>query len=185
MRDRASVAKVRQFLRAPYVGAFGCGTARSFAEYEAYAGLSFRHTAAQDATLRGLEPPNPPATQGWPTAIRDWHVRIDFDAAALPRSAFADASFWYVGFHDAAEAEICREDVHGEELRRMLAIDGGRIVIERRFRSARQPATWTVWPHSRSAGWLEKLVGTVDGTALADGAVLIAQRRRHPLCQPE
>jgi hypothetical protein len=48
----------------------------------------------------------------------------------------------------------------------MLAIDGGRIVIERRFRSARQPATWTVWPHSRSGGWLDKVVGAVEGECL-------------------
>jgi hypothetical protein len=101
--------------------------------------------------------------------MRDWHVRIDFDAAALPRAAFADASFWYVGFHDAADAEICREDIHGDELQRLLAAASGRVVIDRRFRSARQPAGWTVWPHSRSGGWLEKVVGAVDGTVLSAG----------------
>jgi hypothetical protein len=174
MRDKSSIAKVRQFLLDPYVGAFGCGTRRSFAEYEAYAGLSFRHMAAQDATLRGLEPPNPPSTPDWPTAVRDWHVRIDFDAAALPRAAFADASFWYVGFHDATDAEICREDVYGDELRRLLAAASGRIVIDRRFRSARQPASWTVWPHSRSSGWLEKVAGAVDGEVLATGTITAA-----------
>jgi hypothetical protein len=170
MRDQASIRKVRKFLLDPHVGAFGCGTARSVAEYEAYAGLSFRHMAAQDATLRGLEPPNPATTPDWPTAIRDWRVRIVLDREALSRAAFIDPSFWYVGFHDAADAEICREDAHGDELQQLLAGSVGQIVIERRFRSARQPAAWTVWPHSRNGGWLEKVVGTVDaGSVSANG----------------
>jgi hypothetical protein len=168
MLDGASREKVRKFLLDPYAGEFGCGTARSFAEYEAYAGLSFRHQATQDATLRGLPPPNPPAASDWPTALRDWRMRIVLNRAVLPHAAFADPAFWYVGFHDAAETEICREDAHGEELRRLLSADG-HVVIERQFRSARQPATWMVWPHSRSGEWLEKVVGPVDSEALVSG----------------
>ena len=169
MRDAASRERVQRFLLDPREEQFGCGSARTFAEYESYAGLSFRHRSAQDATLRGEEPPNPPAPPNWPTAIRDWRVRIVLDRAALPPAAFSDPAFWYVGFHDAADGEIRREDAQGEELHRLLAADG-KIIIERQFRSARQPATWTVWPHSRSGRWLEKVVGTVDAGALAAGA---------------
>ena len=49
-RDAESLAKVQQFLTAPTIGPFACGAVRSFADYEAYAGLSFRHKRAQDYT---------------------------------------------------------------------------------------------------------------------------------------
>jgi hypothetical protein len=176
MRDTASRAKVRRFLRDPHIGDFGCGTERTFAEYEAYAGLSFRHMAAQDATMRGEEPPNPPAPPDWATAIRNWHLRIVLDRATLPALALKDPQFWYVGFHDAAEAEIYREDLHGEELHRLLSGHVGQIVIERRFHASRRPATWSVWPFSASGGWLEKLDGVADdgttGAGLMDGGLV-------------
>jgi hypothetical protein len=141
MRDAASREKVRRFLLDLDIGALGFGTVRSFAEYEAYAGLNFRHRAAQDATLRGLEPPNPAAPADWPIAMRDWQVRIVLERNALPRAALADPQFWYMGFHDGAEQEIYREDAHGEELHGSIAGAANEIVVVRRFRSAQQPAT--------------------------------------------
>ena len=68
-RDATSREKVRRFRRSP------C-RADQFAEYEAYAVLSFRRRAAQDATLRGVQPPNPPE---WLMQIREWQVRIVTD----------------------------------------------------------------------------------------------------------
>jgi hypothetical protein len=170
LRDAASLAKVRRFLHGPHVGPFGCGAERSVAEYEAYAGLSFRHRCAQDYTLRGEEPPNPPMPPNWATAMHDWHVRIVLERSALPPAALTDAPFWYVGFHDAAAAEIYREDAQREELRRLLQGGAAQIVIERRFRAARQPASWTVWPFSRGGGWLEKAVGKAEPNSLPANA---------------
>jgi hypothetical protein len=164
--DAASRAKVRRFLAGDDGGTFGCGAARSFAEYEAYAGLSFRYKVAQDSTLRGAEPPNPPAQSNWPTALREWRVRIVLDRAALPAAALAEPRFWYVGFHDADNAEMYREDVTPGELQILLAMPD--IVIERRFRSARQPTTWTVWPVDHGGEWQEKTVATIAGSALAE-----------------
>jgi len=158
-RDAVSREKVRQFLLAPHIGPFGCGTERSFAEYEAYAGLSFRHRAAQDATLRGEEPPNPPVPSSWATQPREWRVRIVLDRAALEPEALADSPFWYVGFHDADKAEIHREDAGADELREVLRGDARKLVIERQFTSARQPTSWTVWPVDRTGNWLGKLEG--------------------------
>jgi hypothetical protein len=169
-RDAASRGKVCQFLTAPHTGPFGCGTERSFTEYEAYAGLSFTHRVAQDATLQGLEPPNPPVTPNWATDVREWQVRITLDRGALPPEALEAPQFWYVGVHDASETEIYREDAHGDELLRLLTGDGGQITIQRRFHSARQPAMWAVWPFDRSGRWLEKMVGTVDSWSLMNAA---------------
>jgi hypothetical protein len=162
-RDATSRAKVCQFLTAPFAGPFGCGTERSFADYEAYAGLCFTHRVAQDATLQGLEPPNPAVAPNWAAQVRDWHVSIVLDRKALPPAALLSSQFWYVGVHDAADVELYRQDAHSDELAGLLTGDSAAIVIERAFRSAQQPARWTVWPFSLDEGWLEKSVGTVGG----------------------
>jgi hypothetical protein len=162
-RDGASVAKVHQFLMAPTVGPFACGTVRSFADYEAYAGLSFKHKRAQDYTTRFQEPPNPPMPADWAEAIRSWRVVAAIDRTALPELALRDPAFWYVGTHDADGQEIYREDLKEEELQYLVAAGSPRILIERRFESHAEPLTWTVWPFSKSAGWLDKIEGAVDG----------------------
>jgi hypothetical protein len=165
-RDAASREKVRRFLEAPHIGPFGCGTERSFAEYEAYAGLSFLHRMAQDTRLRGEEPPNPPAPAAWATEPREWRVRIMLDRAALPAEALADPLFWYVGFHHADNVELYRQDASGDELRHLVQEDTREILIERRFNSSRQPAIWKVWPVDHRGNWLAK----VEGTPLVAGA---------------
>ncbi len=64
-RDAASLAKARRFLTESWVGRDGAGRARSVAEYEAYAGISFRHRRVQDYTRLNKEPPNPIADPHW------------------------------------------------------------------------------------------------------------------------
>ena len=160
--DAASRGKVRRFLTDPQIGPFGCGTARTFAAYEAYAGLSFRHRAAQDATVRGEEPPNAPAAPDWPTQVREWRLRIVLERAALPPAALADPRFWYVGFHDAEGVEIYRQDAGAEELRIVFAGNAPQIAIARQFSSQRRPVTWTVWPVGRDGEWLDKIVGAAE-----------------------
>jgi hypothetical protein len=63
--DTASLAKARRFLTEPWVGRDGAGRARSVAEYEAYAGISFRHRRVQDYTRLNKEPPNPITDPHW------------------------------------------------------------------------------------------------------------------------
>jgi len=160
-RDTVSRARVARFLAEPFVGPYGCGAVRSFADYEAYAGLSFRHRRAQDETLRGVEPPNPPTEPHWAEQEREWNLRIVIDRGRLPVAATADPGFWYVGAHDSANSELFRQDAGEDELRALLSGDGPQVVIDRKFMSNRQPVKWTVWPYSRSQGWLEAVAGDV------------------------
>ncbi len=69
-RDTVSRQKIVRFLADPWVGPFGCGSVRTFADYEAYAGISFRHRRVQQYTRRGEEPPNPPMPSNWAERIR-------------------------------------------------------------------------------------------------------------------
>jgi hypothetical protein len=63
--DWQSRQKVARLLNEPWVGEFGLGSERTLAEYEAYAGISFRHRRAQHFTRLHREPPNPPADLDW------------------------------------------------------------------------------------------------------------------------
>jgi hypothetical protein len=180
-REATSVEKIRQFLIAPTIGPFACGTVRSFAEYEAYAGLSFQHMRAQDYTRRFEEPPNPPSPPDWAEATRSRRVVATIDRAALPQAAVSDPKFWYVGVHDGNGQEIYREDLHSEEMQYLLAGSDPQIFIERRFESCAEPFTWTVWPFSQSAGWLDKIEGAVNSTDLAAASVPAMFPRRSTL----
>lgn len=101
--------------------------------------------------------------------MRDSQVRAVVRRDALPGAALAHPLFWYVGFHDGAEQEIYRQDAHGEELNRLIARNANESVVVRRFRSVRQPATWTVWPYDYSSGWLHKLTLPLDTESVTVG----------------
>ena len=155
--DRRSRTKVASMLVGRHPGPFGDGTARTLQEYEAYVGLDFARRRVQDHTLTGLEPPNPPARRNWAEQTRPRDLRIDIDRAIIGGND--DANFWYVGFHDAAGDEIYREDAPEAELAAALAGYGPAVSLWRAFESIREPVSWTVWPHSRSRGWLEQIRG--------------------------
>ena len=160
-RDAASLAKVAAFLERPSPGVFGCGTSRSFAEYESYAGLSFRRRILSAAARRGDEPPPPPPPGEGVGMPRDWSVRIALDRTTLPPAALDRPAFWYVGFHDAAGTEVARADASRQELYGALSGGSEQIVIERRFQSARPPATWAVQPTDCKRVWLGRLTGVL------------------------
>jgi Glycosyltransferase (GlcNAc) len=162
-RDAASLARVERFLLDHPVGPLACGNVRSFADYEAYAGLDFRRRTATPEARRGDEPLAPPP----PVPAQTWRLRIGLDRSALGDAAVETPRFWYVGIHDADDVEIARVDADRNELDRALADPGERIVIERQFRSTRRPARWTVWPVDRRGLWTERLSGPVDEDCLA------------------
>jgi hypothetical protein len=159
--DGRSTRKVSQFLRKPFVGKFGCGLHRSFSEYERYAGIDLRRNKVQTYTVEGHEPPNPKLVPEWYEERRTWNVRIELEVSQLQPKAIKNVEFWYVGFHDADGKELYRQDAPVEELACKTANGVRRIVIERQFRSVRTPKSWTVWPFSRTGGWLEKVDGLI------------------------
>ncbi len=159
--DMVSKARVKRLLAGEVVESYGLGTVRTLQEYEEYAGLSFRLRKAQDYTIRCEEPPNPEAPADWAGRIFTWMVRINLDRAALPQGAFEDAIFWYVGVNDEAGTEIYRREVFREQLDG-LQQDQAQLALFCEFESGTIPASWTVWPVSRSSGWLSKVQGRLE-----------------------
>ena len=170
--DVRSRAKVRSLFAAATLGEvagssldqplagerFGLGSARTLADYEAYAGMSFRLRKIQDYTRRGLEPPNPPAPADWPDRIYTWLVRIAIDTAELSPCAFDPSGFWVVAIMDEDRTEIRRHDAGKAELQSVNR-DEPQVVLINEIQSGIVPAFWSVWPYSRENGWGQKLEG--------------------------
>ena len=159
--DARSRDKVIRLLQGQSVDSFGLGTARTLADYEQYAGLSFASRKMQDYTRRSEEPPNPPAKADWQDHIYPWIVRILIDPARMSPAAFRDQNFWYVTLQDEQQNEIYRHDFPAAELEPFTGSES-RIALVCELESGIIPATWTVWPVSRTLGWLSKLHGKLE-----------------------
>lgn len=144
-----------------HFGRFGLGSVRALRDYERYAGICFKQRGVERYTLDDRPPPNPAeATREdkWLHAfcrLRSYTVRLTLDE--LPTSE--DCNFWFIGAHDASGREIHRQDIGQEEISR---IDRSREWVKTvEFLSDTVPESWTVWPHSTSKGWQQKITKPV------------------------
>ncbi len=168
--DSRSKEKVRRLLTGKSVESYGLGSVRTLQEYQDYAGLSLTLRKAQDYTMRSEEPPNPQADPEWTGQIWTWMVRITLDRTALSAGALEDPAFWYVGVRDPGNTEIYRQDIPQSQLA-ALSTEEPKIVLYCEFESGTVPATWSVWPVSRSQGWLDRIEGSLgeeDFTVIAE-----------------
>ena len=154
VEDAFAVESIERF----DLGRFDLGTARSLAEYETYAGVSFRLRKMQDYTRLALEPPNPPAPADWPDRIYTWLVRIRLETADLSPLAFDEFGFWLLTVMDENHQEIRRHDLTKDELRSFTG-EEAQVVLVNEIHSGIVPAFWVVWPFSRERGWGRKLEG--------------------------
>ena len=144
------------------LGEFGLGKSRSLADYEHYAGINFKLRMVQDYTREDHAPPNPEVYSD-----KDWEIRStrDFTTTILVRRdqlpSLSDVDFWYVGLHDKAGIELLRQDMLPDPAEQVLREDPVRIDLN--YRAASKAASWTIWPHSASRGWLRKITGVPRG----------------------
>lgn len=159
-RDRASQAKVARLLTEPQVGQGALGGARTLAEYEAYAGISFRQCRLQPYTRTHGEPPNPPAPAGWAETERDWSVIVCVDGAGVDRAVLSAVPAWELMLEDATGRLV-----HRCELHRPVPWAGIRLEI----RSALEPAAWRIGPCGAGAEVrpLSGYVGRRNATGIA------------------
>jgi hypothetical protein len=161
-RDNAAGDRIATLLgqcsNAVDLGEFGLGTSRRLSDYEQYAGVNFRLRLVQDYTRDDLLPPNPEVYSD-----DDWENRRgkDFVATILVSHEklppLEDVDFWYVGLHDKDGTELLRQDMLPDSISQLLRDDSVRIDLN--YRSASKAASWTIWPHHPSRGWLSKITG--------------------------
>jgi hypothetical protein len=159
-QDLQSKNKIRLLLAGQPVEHFGLGSVRTIEQFEEYAGLSFALRKAQDYTIRSEEPPNPKMDANWAEEIYPWLVRIRLESQQFSADSWRDFSFWYIGVHDEHHHEIYRHDLSPDELE-PLSRQQPEIELVCELQSGTIPVSWSVWPVSRSRGWLTRIEGTL------------------------
>lgn len=158
-------------------GKYGFGTERTVKQFEEYAGMSFKYRGVQQKVLDRVEPSLEYQTydteEEWKNTIaRSNDIRVCIhkndvqwfnpDTQQVEKYPDTDFDFWYVGAHDADGVEIFRKDLSEGEIANYLKGDW----IDYRFifmcDPSRVATTYTIWPHSKSKEWLERIVRSAD-----------------------
>lgn len=137
-RERTSNAWVKGFLLTPFVGPFGCGTVRTFKDYEDFAGVNFQHQCATDYTWRYEEPPNPPAGRDWAERCTRYEIEIHIEGAEAGSSEKATGGL--LELFDERRL-IYRRKLGQDEL---ATNRGPHVTLRDRFASLVEPLTWRV-----------------------------------------
>lgn len=141
-------------------GKYGFGKKRTLRQYEEHAGISFEHRGVQQATIDRLDPPNNfPYTNE--VEWKESFARSNDVHVCLHKGEFSeivdDFDFFYVGTHGEDGVEIHRKDLVKDEIYKYLNSDNGFIDYRLIFLSTKRPVSFTVWAHSASRGWMDKI----------------------------
>jgi hypothetical protein len=120
------------------------GTERTIRDYEKYAGLLFSKRAIQQETLDSF--------------LRIYKHCIDLNLSQVPED---DYDFWVVAFHNSKDETLHRQDATESEIKGYKQSQSPFANIWRTFNTPENPAYWVVWPHSKSKGWGERIVGNL------------------------
>jgi len=138
------------------------GTERTIRDYEKYAGLLFSKRAIQQETLDKSYPPNTynfKTEEEWiDSFLRIYKHCIDLNLSQVPED---DYDFWVVAFHNSKDETLHRQDATENEIRGYKQSQSPFANIWRTFNTPENPAYWVVWPHSKSKGWGERIVGNL------------------------
>ena len=139
-------------------GKYGFGKKRTLADYERYAGISFKMRGIQQQTRENIDPPNAPVQDFEKSIQCIFKHCIDVGYDKVPEK---DYDFWCVAFKDTNDKEIYRKDATPDEIERMRNDPDGYCKVWREFHYQGKPHRWIVWPHSISKGWCEPISGTL------------------------
>ena len=139
---------------------YGFGKERTIRDYEKYAGVLFEKRSVQQYTIDKNYPPNPYDYKNeheWKESfLRIFKHCIDIPLDKIPED---DYDFLVVAFHNDKDETIYRMDAQEEEIKRIKTDADGYGKIWREFNAKEKPKYWVVWPHSKSKGWRDRLVG--------------------------
>jgi hypothetical protein len=138
------------------------GTERTIRDYEKYAGLLFSKRAIQQETLDKTYPPNVnkhETEEEWEDSfLRIYKHCIDLNLSQVPED---DYDFWVVAFHNSKDETLHRQDATESEIKGYKQSQSPFANIWRTFNTPENPTYWVVWPHSKSKGWGERIVGNL------------------------
>jgi hypothetical protein len=139
---------------------YGFGKERTIRDYEKYSGILFERRSVQQYTIDKKYPPNPYyylSEEEWKeTFLRVFKHCIDLPLNKLTED---DYDFMVVAFHNKQDETLHRQDMFESEIVSLRSDTSGFGKIWREFNTNEKPAYWVVWPHSKSKGWCDRLVG--------------------------
>ena len=142
-------------------GIYDFGTTRTLRDYEKYSGLSFRNRSIQKRVIDNKPPPDPETSylkdkEFDASLLSIFKHCIDIQYGQVPED---DYEFWAVAFKNKEGVEIYRKDVDKNEIPGMKNDPDGYCKVWREFQTESKPASWLVWPYSRSKGWADQIIG--------------------------
>jgi hypothetical protein len=137
-------------------GRYWFGDKRTLADYEAYAGISFKKRAVQQYTLDNNFAPNPvieDPIEYENSFLQRFKHCIDLGFDNVP---YDDYEFWAIIFEDENGNTLSRKDADAEEIKRLKNDPEGYCKIWREYYGP-NPYKYIVWPYSTEHGWCEKI----------------------------
>lgn len=139
-------------------GPYDFGPKRTLADYERYAGLSFKRRRAHKYTLAHKVPPNPIADlSDEHNEETDFKHCIELKRDQFSKLEYNDYDFWAVIYEDALGALLHRRDYSESDVRQHLNAPDETFQLHHEFYAPTIPHKWIVWPHSKTQGWLQKM----------------------------
>jgi hypothetical protein len=141
-------------------GRYWFGNQRTLADYEAYAGISFKKRAVQQYTLDNKFAPNPvieDPVEYENSFLQRFKHCIDLGYDSVP---YDDYEFWAVIFEDENGNTINRKDADKEEIQRLKNDPDGYCKIWREYYGP-NPHKVIIWPYSAEHGWCTKIERTI------------------------
>lgn len=174
LKDKFSFKKNRQLLGIDSenttvdFGKYGLGNARTLRDYEVYAGILFSKRQVQQYTLDNKYPPNPrvyETEEEWLKSFSSvFKYCLNFSFEEVPEQ---DYDFWAVIFEDEDNKSLYRQDANEKEIKEIMSICHKYCKIYRNLQLTSKPKRWIVWPHSKSKGWCDRIVGTCQEKSIS------------------
>ena len=144
---------------------YGFGKVRTVEQYQHYSGINFEKRAITQDVKDSVNPVYP--HNGTPYEdinwLKNWCIDFFIPWDELPET-YDDTEFWYVGIHDEDGNELIREDYSIDKIQEIY--DERQDPHAARFPiglvSDKRPVSYTVIPHIRGKGWLDKIEKQLD-----------------------
>jgi hypothetical protein len=153
-KQNTARAKIRQLFRVEDNGfdltGYDLGTARTLAEYEAYAGVNFKEKSVQKYTIDNGYPPTPQDSV-WSKSF--YHL-VTIHRNELPADDYKSI---LIAFDDENGIGIHSRSIEGHQLQQFLSNNGPIHFEEYFLYFDKEPKRMVAWAYSESRGWAERI----------------------------
>jgi hypothetical protein len=140
-------------------GKYGLGKKRTLDEFERYAGVDFKTRRFHIDSINEVLPTGKiRSVEEHKQGIKNWHkFCIDIYKGDVPET---DYDFWCCVFKNDNNKDIYRQDLDSGEIHRLMNENTNDkfVHIWRWFYADETPTKWTVWPHSKSKEWNNRIL---------------------------